>query len=580
MSSLGKPGEGKKEEASGGWNASVCNAGMLLAAGAIGRILPGMFGDPGVVTTFSIIAFGAIFGAGCGLFLIRLSCLEAWTKPGWAPWEIFCAASLGLGMAILSYWCGMRQFGGFDHSALIDMGWRLYSGQKPYVDFPCTLPVGFYLGAEWAFRWFGVFWSSIIKFNVFYLLLTYFWLFIVLRQVFHNRYLALLMVIACESMSMLLDSYWWYNPVTNITVVIYAASAAALLLRPERIPMWISLCLSLLLVALLKPNVSGVAIIGGTSALLLKPETRWKAGAVSLVAFLLWLGVLAVHGLSMMQVVKSYLSVASRGATSENFLKDSLFFEKVLAWVCVGALLPAWVRGAWLQRPLPKTFPLVVLAAFSLLSSLYGFYTNAEPKLVDLPLGLLASALILGSENQKDKGLCVAPGWVSYLILICSIFTFASVCEAVTRTRVRMIGLGAFFEYRMEDKAIDHGFFQGMRGGHNFHVAVDRIEKVCSRGPVENIFFGPRLEWAYAAFHIPSPKGLPVWWDKGVSFAAADEDLYTARWIAHRFNPVILVYSTNLDSRLVEHLRTSYSLERGYAKNPDAGSVLILRAKR
>jgi hypothetical protein len=76
------------------------------------------------------------------------------------------------------------------------------------VDFPCTVPVGFYLGAELAFRWFGIFWSSIIKLNVLYFLLTFFWMYGVLRQAIQNRYLALALVVTCESMTLILASYW------------------------------------------------------------------------------------------------------------------------------------------------------------------------------------------------------------------------------------------------------------------------------------------------------------------------------------------------------------------------------------
>jgi len=47
---------------------------------------------------------------------------------------------------------GMVQFGGFDHSVLVDVAWRLVQGQKPHVDFPCTLPVGFIIGANTLFR--------------------------------------------------------------------------------------------------------------------------------------------------------------------------------------------------------------------------------------------------------------------------------------------------------------------------------------------------------------------------------------------------------------------------------------------
>src|SRR4051794_19091227 len=57
---------------------------------------------------------------------------------------------------------GRLQFGGFDHSALIDLGWRLAQGQQPYQDFPCTVPVWFLCGTGHAFQILGVSWLSIV----------------------------------------------------------------------------------------------------------------------------------------------------------------------------------------------------------------------------------------------------------------------------------------------------------------------------------------------------------------------------------------------------------------------------------
>src|SRR5436190_24234501 len=55
-------------------------------------------------------------------------------------------------IALLVAWAishlGMIQFGGFDHSVLVDVGWRQVQGQRPHIDFPCTLPAGFFIGAK------------------------------------------------------------------------------------------------------------------------------------------------------------------------------------------------------------------------------------------------------------------------------------------------------------------------------------------------------------------------------------------------------------------------------------------------
>ena len=230
----------------------MCDTGILLAVVGLACIIPALIYGSDQTRHFGWVWFSLGLGFGVGIFLIRLDWLEAWTESGWTGSEMFRLGFCGIAIAALSYWCGMRQFGGADPSSIIDSGWRLCCGQKPYVDFICTLPVGCYLGSELAFRLFGVFWSSLVKLNVLYFLLTYFWMYVLLRKVFQNRLLALVLVITCESMSLIMVSYWWYNSVTNITVVLYLASVAAVLLRPGNFWLWISLCLSLVLTALMK----------------------------------------------------------------------------------------------------------------------------------------------------------------------------------------------------------------------------------------------------------------------------------------------------------------------------------------
>ena len=64
---------------------------------------------------------------------------------------LFFAGILALG----GWFCGHRQLGGFDHSALVDTAWRMFLGQKPYEDFYLTTPISFYVGAGWAFHIWG-----------------------------------------------------------------------------------------------------------------------------------------------------------------------------------------------------------------------------------------------------------------------------------------------------------------------------------------------------------------------------------------------------------------------------------------
>jgi len=572
----------KKQEtnqAGGYWDRSICYIGMLLSVVMMACLASGIFNSSGEEQHVDVILFFIALGFGVGMLLVRLRCLEGWTQPGWARSEIACVGACGIVMAGFCYWCGMRQFGGFDCSVVIDTAWRLYNGQKPYVDFPCTVPVGFYLGAELAFRLFGVFWSSLVKVNVLYLLLTFFWTYAVLRQVFQNRYLVLVLVITCESMSMILDSFWWYNPVTNTAVVLYVACVAAVLARPASRWLWLSVCMSLFLTAMMKPNVAGVAILGGTAALLINPRTLWRACAVTLIAFILWLGVIAIHGASIGQVLGGYFSVGTFAFSSNRFLVDLKPYERNLAWASLFALIPGLVHAAWPGSGLRGRPALLVLASSAFVASMFGFYVNGDPKLVDLSVGLLAATFLMGNIRQDEDTLRVSPNWAAYLVLVCSTFTFTCLGEAAIRHRMR--GVDAFFEYQMEDGPVKEGFFKGMHSGHNLRAAMDAITALRARGETSNIYFGPRLQWAYAAFGIPSPKGLPIWWHPGGAFPIKDDAMYETRWIEHRYDPVLIMDLPYIGANMFNTIVHSYGIEQCIPLN-SAGidrTLLILRRK-
>jgi hypothetical protein len=115
---------------------------------------------------------------------------------------------------------GMIQFGGFDHSALIDMGWRIHLGQKPFRDFPCTMPPLFYLGAGWAFDIFGSSWRSLVAVTSIFSFATFFWSYFLLEGILGDRFGAWLFALMVQACTTVVVSYWWYNPVTTVIAVL------------------------------------------------------------------------------------------------------------------------------------------------------------------------------------------------------------------------------------------------------------------------------------------------------------------------------------------------------------------------
>ena len=511
-------------------------------------------------------------------------------KPG-----VFYGIGAGLmvfiAVFILRY--GMCQIGGNDHSCLVDPGWRLINGQTAYVDFPCTQPVGFLLGAKFALQWFGVFWRSFIAMNALFATATFAWSLFLLAQLFGRNWTTLLWAMGVQAFSTMLASYWWYNPIMAVAAVLYMLSATYWLRRPARKSAVVSYAAALLLLATMKPNVAGVLIPGISLILFASPNHRWKVLWVSLGAFALFLVLLSINNLSFAGMLAGYLSVANRGASVVQFLQDLNPFEQRMALVVLAsALLPALLalgQGRRTLRSLVSWVPAVTMLGglcffmthlqqkrvgesilflpvflalclgrkslrspgpwipvFTLLGGLYGYITNGEQKLVDLP-AVFFPAILLAAELRcpdfpKEGPVFPMPVWWNrYFALACVVLGATGLAQGMARDRVQSIGPVQFFEWDGSKHTIADGFFKGVRCGDVFDEVLKEVAEVLRREPSSTVWFGQRMQWGYANCNIQSPLHVPLVFDGGTTFyAASKEDYYFNNLLQSRFQLVIL----------------------------------------
>jgi hypothetical protein len=488
-------------------------------------------------------------------------------------------------------WCGLSQIGGFDHSVLIDLAWRMIHGQVPYKDFPCTLPPGFYLGAFYAFKLFGAFWQSMIIAQAIFAAFAFVWIYWLLSRILKNRMFALLIAFSSQAISTMLVAYWWYNPVTAISAVIFVLSCAVWILYPDLLRPHVSFFLSLILLALMKPNIGGPLIVGCVLILLTSKPHRWRTILLSASAFLVFISIFLVHHLSVEQMLESYRQVAERGFSSR-LLQDARVNETRFVQVLFVLLFSSFLaRNGCAQ--LRRGSRLHGLFIFGASVGVYGFFTNGENTLVDCPLALVGGALFASLPGEiSEASLKKSSFWIRYCGFVALFVTCVGLGEAVMRTRVKEIGYGLFYDYATV-KNTDGGFFKNARYSDMFKEtksevanALDTLSKRIHR-PVKDlrIFFGPRMQWAYAAFDLESPADLPIWWHPGVAFAAKDEKKYILEWRKTDFDAVILLRAagaTYLSSEFQAAMRDNFATDNSYPNillmlprqklaNPEAG---------
>jgi len=156
--------------------------------------------------------------------------------------------------------------------------------------------------------------------------------------------------------------------------------------------------------------------------------------------------------------------------------------------------------------------------------------------------------------------------WSTIFGIVLVTSAVAAFYVSAQRLRVGINGLGLFYS-REPGVVIDLPFFRGFSVSPRLRAVTEQIDAVLSqykaRGyDTSNIFFGIRLEFAYAAFGIPSPRQIPVWWDPAAAYPPNEEPQLVHRFVAHRF-PLCVFYGnepdfSNLPKIIVEDLNRNY----------------------
>lgn len=474
----------------------------------------------------------------------------------------------GAGVFALINWCGMRQFGGFDHSIVIDYGWRLVSGQRPFVDFPSTAPVGFALGAKYCFAAFGVSWRSLIVGFAIFSVTLFGWSAWLFSRLVESRLDRLILGFALQGTCLIPVSYWWYNPITTGTGAIFAFAAYAWLEEPRNWRLALSFAAALFLQAAMKPNVAACSIIFTVLFLFSSSPHRVKVIVLAAATMLLFCGWLALEHMNLLDVIQGYRSVATQAFAPGPFFADPRGFEALLAVVILAyCILP--LPGCLLALRKNPEWRGAAIGLGCMTGALNNYVSAGETKLVDIGLIFFCVVLVAracGAWQRSPKVISLAQPLTHYMTFLAIALTCAGMGVGITRHRVRGIGEHYFFEYQLEPRKAETGFFAGMRTGRIFSEVYKEVQATIGAATGERIFFGPRMQWAYAAFRLPSPKNHPVWWHPGVSFARSDVPKYIRAFAEMRNTLLVFVKNdvTYFPPEFIDYLRNAYTLDQSH----------------
>lgn len=501
---------------------------------------------------------------------------------------------------------GRRQFGAFDSSALIDVGYRIYLGQKPYHDFFQATPPLFSMGAGYAFKWFGLSWGSLVRISAIWAITCFvlqLWL-LVRMGISFLRAWVLSFIFAALSFFPL--SYWWYNSITSSLCTLLFTSTLSLLMQAKSRALDFALWGALLtLTSISKPNAAALTMMSCSAALILSETKRKRAFFTIFLSVIAAVLVLRLAEVNILDMISSYLSISGRAYPSVGrftqdqrsyvvvlsvlmilasiglfltFIRKSfpgiilsgintqlslflivlsflsfnplLFIAGATMFFCGSlfpnerllimlALLSSVLATLWVITHKEASWLAVGLIGYGLLSAIlyrasferslkivlsgcficafFCFFTNGEFKTTDLPMlavPLLAIIEVTGLAKARSLDYFKF-GLILFMFLVIAVFT-------VTRERIRSVG--PFFSSRsLVNLGNENKFFKDVMASEEMLSVLIEIRRVLQSDRLrllkKGVFFGPRLQFAYAAFKRSPPLGLPSWWAPGVTYA-------------------------------------------------------------
>jgi hypothetical protein len=170
--------------------------------------------------------------------------------------------------------------------------------------------------------------------------------------------------------------------------------------------------------------------------------------------------------------------------------------------------------------------------------------TNYRPTWTDLAVVAVAAAA------TADKVLRWRLIWfdgdprraaAAFGVWLCLFSLAQGLLNGWTRYRVYTIGVDYYWQRQVSDERPATAFMADVRASPRFVQVMRDLERAVRAHPDGQIFFGPDIEFAYAAFGVRPPAGFPVWWHSGISYFPEDAASAVEAFRARRFDTLIFL---------------------------------------
>lgn len=456
---------------------------------------------------------------------------------------------------------GMRQFGGYDLSHLIDLQGRFSRGDTPGTDFINTLPFSYLLIVKLSGLFASPTWATLIWMNLIaafmcsIIILSHWPKGLPIYKKYSSIFLIYLPVIGV--------GHIWHSALSQIIGVTYIILALNFFDQSNEKNIYTSILLALIagMFFFSKQNI-GLPLIFGICASLSITCMLWPKYAKHVGSFILinligiliscLLFLLILHA-PISIVVQSFTNVLDRSTMSETQINDLV--ACLVQPTSIG-MVGFFILLLYTFKNQSDDLLRMVTLITCLLISVIPIITDWDLKLCSFSLFIFACICLSNYQTRPLK--------VVALVLGISLLWSAL---QIGVNRQRMFGSGDFIWNPADLVRIDNGYFNGLYAGFRLHGVRYEIQKALqaeSDKPV--VFFGPRIEFSYTDNNLKSPHMLPLWWHPGSSYPLSIEKSLVDNFAANHFTLLIFLSQdrTRIPRQIIEYINNNYDIVDGF----------------
>lgn len=456
---------------------------------------------------------------------------------------------------------GQVHFTGMDSGVLTNASYQYYLGYIPYVDVITGTPPSYFIGGKLAFLLFGVRFQSFHILTALFGVASLLYIAILSSKMMLSWKKILLYGSASIVITLLTYQSWNYDRITIVSAIIFLWTCWYVILFSNKRHALFLLAIQLIWISMVKANIAGILILG---SFLIFIQQRKKVSVLSLyiLSGITSVLILFLLHINILDLIHNYQLAGGRVfslyAWNVFLFQGWEVQQTILVYLPTlfsGLILFGFIVWAYIFKHIRSVqYQLVQLGGLGIVAGIIGLGTNNDLNFVDALLIFYGIVFIFHAYHFSHVSLKISRAIEAGFLFTCFLLIVYGIFIGFTRANIAEGNRSYFYRFSYYPTAKCYGlpqsvcntildltlplihlpkedpttlktvtklpypFFSGMYVSPLLADIQEEITTVISllkqqQITVDDLCFGPRIDYSYAVYGAKPPKKLPLWWE-------------------------------------------------------------------